>query len=711
MGRQRLRALVPLAQAVWAHSPAAAAEIEQLTHYPARRVQLLAYPVASDWFTPGPAATVRGVPTAPFALFVGRVAPNKRLDTLLYALPELPELHAVIVGATDDLYALEARRLQRLASDLGVRDRVHWLGRVDAPTLRALYRRANVFVMPSVHEGYCIPVREAQACGVPVLAAAATALPETVGHAGRTFVVEDAADLVRQYRTLDQVPTVPATRRVAIVAPRWGAGVVGGSEKSWRILAATLHAQGYAVEVFTTAAAAHADWPVHTFPVDPTDADTLATAALDAAYRGPLAGRAVTSDFLQHTQNSSALVQAVVERRHEFAAVFAGPYPCGLTCTIAQQLGRQVLLVPCLHDEGYARLPELRAAYNGVGGLLFHSPEEMQLAIRLGITHPNARVLRGLIGAGRATPPASVARTEAYVLYCGRYSADKNVPLLLEWMQRQHARTGLRLVLTGAGMNLPVADWLDNRGTVAPAEVQRLIAGAAAVVQLSTNESLSWVVIEAWSAGVPVLGHADCAPVRGLIEHSGGGWLVRSETAFAQALDELAHLGPRRGQAGRRWVQEQPDATCLGAVLTQAIGQLREPLREQMRRAGLVQVAENVVGAWQQRVVALVEQNEAPPERPPLFAPPAPERSLPAALRILERHREFLLEPPTGTGWRGWFKRKLFGLLENLFLRRWVAQQNAVNAAVAVALAELQDRNRFTNHETRTPELILNTEH
>ena len=74
-----------------------------------------------------------------------------------------------------------------MAQQRGVSDRVHFLGPVSDADLADAYRCSNAFVMPSLHEGCCIPVREAMAAGLPVIAARAAALPESVAGVGLTF--------------------------------------------------------------------------------------------------------------------------------------------------------------------------------------------------------------------------------------------------------------------------------------------------------------------------------------------------------------------------------------------------------------------------------------------------------------------------------------------------------------------------------------------
>src|SRR5206468_5863811 len=122
------------------------------------------------------------------------------IDALSLLKEMTPAVHAAIVGDIDDAYAVEAQRCRQRAAALGLSDRVHLLGRLSDEDLLDVYRSADVFVMPSMHEGFCIPVLEAMACGVPVVAARAAALPETVASAGLTFIPDDAEDLARQVR-------------------------------------------------------------------------------------------------------------------------------------------------------------------------------------------------------------------------------------------------------------------------------------------------------------------------------------------------------------------------------------------------------------------------------------------------------------------------------------------------------------------------------
>ncbi len=129
-------------------------------------------------------------------LFVGRLAPNKCQHDLLAALAvlrqQIPTAELVLVGsATSSRYE---KALREFAADLGIADAVSFEGSVPVPELMSWYRRADVFVCLSEHEGFCVPILEAMAWGVPVVAFDAAAVPKTVAGAG--LVLDDKSPAV-----------------------------------------------------------------------------------------------------------------------------------------------------------------------------------------------------------------------------------------------------------------------------------------------------------------------------------------------------------------------------------------------------------------------------------------------------------------------------------------------------------------------------------
>ncbi len=134
-------------------------------------------------------------------LHVGRLAPNKRLEDVLRCFDVYrrvnPASRLLLVG-TDAGLENYAEALRALVRRLGTPE-VHFLGHVDFRELCTLYRLADVYVSMSEHEGFCVPLLEAMHFGVPVVAFAAGAVPETLGGAGllvREKRFEEIAELV-----------------------------------------------------------------------------------------------------------------------------------------------------------------------------------------------------------------------------------------------------------------------------------------------------------------------------------------------------------------------------------------------------------------------------------------------------------------------------------------------------------------------------------
>jgi glycosyltransferase involved in cell wall biosynthesis len=124
---------------------------------------------------------------------VGRIVPNKRLEDVikgftLYQRRHAPEASLVIVGSDLGFEAYRAA-LEVLTARLGTL-RVVFTGPISSEARDAWYRRADVFVSMSVHEGFCAPLLEALARGAPVVARSAGAMPETLGGAG--LLLQDA---------------------------------------------------------------------------------------------------------------------------------------------------------------------------------------------------------------------------------------------------------------------------------------------------------------------------------------------------------------------------------------------------------------------------------------------------------------------------------------------------------------------------------------
>ncbi len=118
-----------------------------------------------------------------FVLQVGRIEPRKNQSTALAAVERLDGVTLVVAGLERDA---------AMAAALRSSPRCRVLGIVDQPTLELLYKRASAVVVPSLYEGFGLPVLEAMARGKVVVAAESSSLPEVGGNAALYF--HDAAD-------------------------------------------------------------------------------------------------------------------------------------------------------------------------------------------------------------------------------------------------------------------------------------------------------------------------------------------------------------------------------------------------------------------------------------------------------------------------------------------------------------------------------------
>jgi glycosyltransferase involved in cell wall biosynthesis len=148
--------------------------------------------IDTELFTPDP-----NIPkTEGELLCVGRSAdPNKGIATLIKALAHLPA--SVKLTLVDD--DSQDNQVRRWAREVGVEDRLRLTGRVESAELVDLYRRASIVVVPSRYEGFGLPAVEAMACGTPVVATRAGALPEVIElTAGGILAERDDPDALAQ---------------------------------------------------------------------------------------------------------------------------------------------------------------------------------------------------------------------------------------------------------------------------------------------------------------------------------------------------------------------------------------------------------------------------------------------------------------------------------------------------------------------------------
>jgi L-malate glycosyltransferase len=171
-------------------------------------------------------------------LYVGRIIPNKKIEDLLRAFAFYQKAfdsssRLLLVG---DYWGYEPYLLylQAAARELGAQD-VVFTGQAEDDELRAYYSVAAAYVSLSEHEGFCVPLLEAMAFGVPVVAYDAGAVAETLAGAGvllKTKPPDEVASLVRR------VVADPATRAAVLSGQERRLAAVRATDVGARLIAA-----------------------------------------------------------------------------------------------------------------------------------------------------------------------------------------------------------------------------------------------------------------------------------------------------------------------------------------------------------------------------------------------------------------------------------------------------------------------------------------
>jgi glycosyltransferase involved in cell wall biosynthesis len=343
--------------------------------------------------------------------------------------------------------------------------------------------------------------------------------------------------------------------KLAFVVPRYGLDVRGGAEVGARMLAEHLVAdRGYEVEVLTTCAVDAITWrdelPEATTEVRGVTVHRIASAVGRDPDFHPLWAR-LREDPRRATQDemerwldlqgpkSPALLDAIAASDADVLAFY--PYLYYPTVRGLPLVEERAILHPAAHEEPALHLPIYDQLFTRCRGFAFHSRSERTLVhARFGVaTTPQVLVGLGVeepeTGPGSPEGVAEAAAVRAahgvndapYLICIGRVDDQKGTGMLWRAFlayKRRHPGP-LQLVLLGQVVDPPpdVVEDIVVTGMVDDASKWSLLRGARALVAPSPNESFSLTVVEALTAGVPVLVHARCGPTREHCERSGAG--------------------------------------------------------------------------------------------------------------------------------------------------------------------------------------------
>ena len=186
-GAKELPELCKITDLLLADSSYNASELDKLGF----KAQVLELPIdPKRWEEPANPGIANMVCATPgvHILHVGRLAPNKCVEDIIksfyflhHHITEDSTLWLVGIDIDTEVYSFS---LKRLAHELGVDKAVNFAGCLADSEVRALYETCSVYMCMSEHEGFCVPLIEAMNFELPVMAYAASAVPDTMGGAG-----------------------------------------------------------------------------------------------------------------------------------------------------------------------------------------------------------------------------------------------------------------------------------------------------------------------------------------------------------------------------------------------------------------------------------------------------------------------------------------------------------------------------------------------
>ena len=367
---------------------------------------------------------------------------------------------------------------------------------------------------------------------------------------------------------------------IAIVIPWFGRELKGGAEQlAWQ-LSTRLAARGHKIEVLTTCCRSFLeDWGtnhlksgksfergvlIRRFKVKKRHKGKFNTLnehmlATDLNQLKPGANPfspELSVTFVQENINSRNLLKYLKSHVNKYEFFIFLPYLYGPTLIGLPLVAEKAFLLPCLHNEVYAYLPEVAGIFQRAKKILYNSEGEAHLAASLygpGMILKSAVMGVGIeadqMDIGQSTDQCRPSRvSEArFVLYLGRRDPTKNVDLLVRayaQFKDHYPSSTLKLVLAGPGGGLydrPISGVIDL-GLVPEAEKKTLLVNCLALFQPSRNESFSRVVMESWFHGRPVVAHRDCLATAMVVNSAKGGWLAETEQEWAHMLSFIDNM-------------------------------------------------------------------------------------------------------------------------------------------------------------------------
>jgi len=258
------------------------------------------------------------------------------------------------------------------------------------------------------------------------------------------------------------------------------------------------------------------------------------------------------------------LIDYIREHKDEYNAFIFLTYLYYPIVKGVEEVADKAIVLPLAHDEPFLKMKIFDSIFLKPKAFLFETDEERELVRR---KYQNYNIPYRLGGAGVDVPERVSGEDfkkkyglDNYIIYAGRIDEGKNCQELFDFFlkyKKQH-KDDLKLVLIGKPViDIPKSDDIVSLGFVSEQDKFDGIAGSKFLVLPSKFESLSIVVLEAFSLGIPVLVNGLCEVLKGHCEKCRGGFYYTNYYGFESKMLQLLRnpeLRDEMGKKGRKYV-------------------------------------------------------------------------------------------------------------------------------------------------------------
>lgn len=367
--------------------------------------------------------------------------------------------------------------------------------------------------------------------------------------------------------------------KILLITP-WYGTFAGGAEKLTRSLAHGFSEYCCEPLVLTTCSGSpYGDWWLDYFNPGLDDVDRIPVIRYSCNKTGKLSKELshdifikgnneslVYRDFLLSSLNSDKLVEDISRFINDGYHPIAISYSNGLVYSALKKYAGLISFIPCFHNDYSFYQDTTSEMLKNAKHIFFNSIEESQLCHdvfpEITKTTESKSTITGIFVDLKVKERTMPASDDRYFVYVGRIDFKKNVVLMCDWFLKYKESTGSesKLVIIGSGEDgfIPKCDGIVRTGYVTDDAKSDLICNATALINLSTNESFSYSIMESWTLSRPVIVSAYCSVTKGHALRANGGFWVSNEEEFILTLRLLEQdriLCDEAGMNGRNYVE------------------------------------------------------------------------------------------------------------------------------------------------------------